>query len=714
MPIAAGGASPRQSAPFEPPAAGQAPARLPIVGRDGELTEVLAAHRSATPDGRVVAVVGEAGIGKSRLVEAVEEAVTRAGGHTLVARAFATESGIAYGSVVELLRSGLAQHDAAERLHGLPPVVLSELERLVVLPDRLAGRVPRPVPGVSAFDLAAARARLLAAIADGLVALVSGPVPGLVVVEDLQWADDASREVLGYLARRLAGRSIVVLHTWRPEDLDDRGAGFAAAVEGLPGALVLTPGRLGREAVARLVAAATAAGRASPDPDKLLGDSEGLPLYVVEALAAGTGGPDGPARSVRALLRERIANVGETAAQVLSAAAVIGRSFDLSILRTTSGRSEEETLMAVEELVRRGVVRELHAGGTDAFDFAHAKLRDAAYEGTSLARRRLLHRRTAGRDDAARVARVAPPARAAGRDAEAAEAFREAGARARAVYANHEALDHLETALALGHPAAIELQVAIGELRTTLGDYAGAIAALEAAAALADEGQLDGGDRLSAVELRLGRVHARRGDLATAISHLDAALAGLATGPPAASDRPRGGLAARILVERSVVALRAGDPDRATAAARDALGHAEAVGDVPAAGAATRVLGLIARERGDLPAARAALMRSVELATDDPDPGAAIAAGNALALVEAATGDRVGAIVRLQAVLELCRRTGDRHLEAAVENNLADQLHAAGRADEAMEHLKRAVASFAEVGGRPGELEPEIWKLIAW
>ncbi len=61
-----------------------------------------------------------------------------------------------------------------------------------------------------------------------------------------------------------------------------------------------------------------------------------------------------------------------------------------------------------------------------------------------------------------------------------------------------------------------------------------------------------------------------------------------------------------------------------------------------------------------------------------------------------------------------CRRTGETHLEAAVENNLADQLRAAGRVEESMAHLKRAVMLFAEVGGRPGELEPEIWKLVSW
>ena len=64
--------------------------------------------------------------------------------------------------------------------------------------------------------------------------------------------------------------------------------------------------------------------------------------------------------------------------------------------------------------------------------------------------------------------------------------------------------------------------------------------------------------------------------------------------------------------------------------------------------------------------------------------------------------------------LQRCERQGDRHRQAALENNLADLLRQAGRRDEAMEHLKRAVAIFADVGGRPGEFEPEIWKLVEW
>ena len=692
-----------------------APARLPLVGRDTELDALRAAHAAATADGRLAVLAGEAGIGKSRLAESLAAAVAAVGGRVLASRAFPAEGSIAYGPIVELLRAGTTLPDAGARLGALTAATRREIERLVALPASHADDQGADTPATRADDQPAARARLLDAVATTLMALVAGPVPGLLVVEDLQWADDASREALLFLARRLAGRRVLVLLTWRPEDLDDRGEAFAGSVEGLPDVTTVVLRRLEPVDVERLATAAAGLGMPRYGAADLFDESEGLPLIVVESLAAGPAATaDGQLRGVRALMRERLGSVSETAGQVLAAGAVIGRSFDLTTVRGASGRSEDETIAALEELVRRGIVREM-GGGTDetAFDFGHARLRDAAYEATSLARRRLLHRRVAevlralqdGRDDPGRLAQIAGHERAAGRETEAAEAFREAGIRARTVYAHREALDHFATALALGHPDIAGLQTAIGELRTILGDYAGAVAALEAAAAVTADRDLP------AIELRLGRVHSRRGDAATAASHLDGALEVL--------DRTRArehdtGLLGSILAERSVVAIRAGDLERAEALGRRALEVGTADGDARAIGAAHRLLGLVARARGDLPAARDALTRSLAISGDDPDPGAAIAARNALALVEAATGNRDGAIALLEEALAACRRTGETHLEAAVENNLADQLHTAGRPDEAMAHLKRAVALFAEVGGRPGELEPEIWKLVAW
>lgn len=691
--LAAGPEAPVAASSVEPlPAFARA---FPLVGRAASLDAIVRAHAAARDgNGRIVALVGEAGIGKTRLgVEAVAR-VRAGGGVVLAATAYPAERAIAYGSIVELLRAALALPDAADRLEHFAATTRADLARLLPAIDpRGAAGIPPDGPG--------AHARLVAAIADGLTALVAGPTPGLVWIDDIQWLDASTREALDFLEHRLVGRPIVLLLSWRPGDLDGDVQQFIDRLTASD-ATVLPLVRLDRHDIAALVADAAA------DPaivDRLTSASEGLPLYVIEALAAGHGVlPDALPNGVRSVLSGRLASVGETAAQILAAASVIGRSFDLATLRHASGRTEDETVDALDEAMRRGLVAEAVAG----FDFVHGALRELAYEGTSLARRRLLHRRVAealrldlagsGRDDLARLVLIAGHERAAGRDAEAAEAYRQAGERAEEVFANLDAIAYDEDALALGHPDAASLHGAIGRLRTRIGDYAGAITALEAAASLAPT------DDLPELEWALSRAHLRRGDLAAASHHLDAA----------AARAPRDdGLAARILVDRSVIRRRAGDGSGAAMAAGEALAAGRRAGDAVAVGAAHRMLGLVAMDTGDAVSAVADLRLALEAATADPDVTARIVALAALAMATASRGAVDDALSYGRDAVDACRRIGDRHLEAAVENHLADILHAAGRDDEAMVHQRLAVAAFAEVGGDPADPDPGIWMLSA-
>src|SRR4029077_16320565 len=108
------------------------------------------------------------------------------------------------------------------------------------------------------------------------------------------------------------------------------------------------------------------------------------------------------------------------------------------------------------------------------------------------------------------------------------------------------------------------------------------------------------------------------------------------------------------------------------------------------------------------------LRTSIELAEELSDPSARVAAMNNLALAERAAGNVEAASALTSEAWALCSWRGDRHREAALHNNLADLLHAADRSDEAMAHLKQAVAIFAEVGADAGEVQPEIWKLVEW
>src|SRR6478672_3268825 len=300
------------------------PVALPLVGREHELDALRSAWRASDRDGRVVVLEGEAGIGKTRLAEAFAAGVREETGIVLAGRVYPGEGAIAYGPIAGLLRAGLAAPDGPRRLAALDETARADLGLLVDLPAPV-----RPASGVPSIapDAPGARVRLLEAIADALTALVFGPVPGLVWIDDVHLVDDATREAVAYLARRLTSRRLLLLVALRREDLTAGGEAMVADLARLPDAASLVLGRLSREAVADLVRSVRPQD-ASDDAliDAFAGDSEGSPLHVVAALASGEPPGASMPRDVHALLRDRLGSVGEMTTQVLAAAAVIGRS----------------------------------------------------------------------------------------------------------------------------------------------------------------------------------------------------------------------------------------------------------------------------------------------------------------------------------------------------------------------------------------------------
>jgi tetratricopeptide (TPR) repeat protein len=126
------------------------------------------------------------------------------------------------------------------------------------------------------------------------------------------------------------------------------------------------------------------------------------------------------------------------------------------------------------------------------------------------------------------------------------------------------------------------------------------------------------------------------------------------------------------------------------------------------------LLGVLARADQQPNLALAHLAKSLDFARLLENPSAQIAALNNLALAQADMGDYTLAIATLQDALEACLTLGDRHLEAALRNNLAETLRADGQEESAMIQLKQAVAIFADIGQNIEDLEPEIWKLTEW
>jgi DNA-binding SARP family transcriptional activator/predicted ATPase len=681
--IREGGAA--STAPVSPDG-GVGARRYPLVGRDRELGALLDAYAAVGPEGRLVVLDGETGIGKTRLADELTARVRADGGVAAMARCVEDESGLAFACAIELVRSALREGSAT----GVDPASAAEAARLV--PE--LGTPPTPT-----LDGPGAQARFLDSVARVLLETTAGERPGILVVDDAHWADASSLEVLAFLVRRLRSRPVLVLATWRPEetpaDHPARRILADAASDGLGTAVV--PERLDREEVAELAAAAGASAELS---ERLFEETQGLPFFVVEYLdsqpEASTDWALPP--GVRGLLEARVTATSEVAGQVIAAAAVLGRQFDLDLIREVSGRSDEETVTALEELARRGLLAE----SSSELAFCHEQARRVAYDLTSAGRRRLLHGRAAGalasRDAGGALAgAIAQHLRLAGRDQEAAAAYRRAGEHARDLYANAEALAAFREALALGDSAPSSLHEAIGDLETLAGDYGRALESYEAAAALA------GPERLAAVEHRIGLLHERRGEWELAESSFEEALGA----------KPDPALAARIVADRSLNAHRRRRDDEAETLAQEALTLAEAAADRRALTQAHNMLGILAAGRNDHTAARDQLEQSLALATEEHDPGARAAALNNLALALRREGEFERALELTEEALALCVAVGDRHREAALENNAADILQALGRRDEAMAKLKSAVSTFAEIG-EDAAAEPEIWKLVEW
>jgi len=708
-PAAASGApSAATEAPKERGRVPDGPAPVPLVGRQQQWAALLEAWAGVRPPpnrGRLVALTGEAGIGKTRLAEEFAAHVTEARGKALLCRCYEGER-VPYGPLADGFRAAMAGPDGEGWAKELEAHWLAEAARL--LPELSPLVPPTFIP--TAPDGPGAQGRFLEGLYRALLASVRGGQPGLLVLDDLQWADDATLDAIGYLARRLDRAPVLVLAAWRGEHVPrgHRLRRLVAETQRAGTASSIALARLDRSSVAELVRA-VAPGRASA-ADELYQRTEGLPLLVVEYLAA-LDGQDGPLPALpsgaRELLQARLERVSAPAWQLLTTAAVIGRSFDVDTVREASGRSDDEAIGAIEELVRLGLIQEV-AGPATSYDFSHEQVRLLVYEQAGLARRRLLHRRVAqaligrvrGEATASQAASISHHFQLAGRDAEAAEWFARAGGRAAALYANREAVAHYQAALALGHPEAARLQLALGDLHTLLGAYGDALAAYEAAAAHCDP------DDLPIVEHRIGSLHHRRGDWEAAEAHLEAALAALSSD---GADARR----ARLVADRSLVAHRRGREGQAEELAAQALDLAEAAGDEAALAQCHNLVGMLATSAGDHQRALEHLEQSLAHAGKLRDPGARVAALNNLALVHRATGRLDLALELTAAALDLCAAQGDRHRQAALHNNLADLLHADGRRDQAMTHLKQAVAIFAEVG-EPDRLQPAIWKLVEW
>lgn len=514
----AGGPAP---APPRPPAA-----FLPLVGRADQHLALVSAYRTMRRgQPHLVSLEGEPGIGKSRLAQEFLGWALAQGADILQGQAFEAGRRLPYQAIVEALRDRLDRENAPDDL--LSDLWLAELSQL--LPE-LRERYP-DLPAPSA-QLGPAQAHLFEAVTR-LGQALAQRAPLLFFVDDLQWVDAASLDLLQYAIRRwsAAGEPVLLIVTVRSEALEPAGSGLAQWLLTLQREITLTRLALTPLSLADIQALLQMMGpvqseNSDPAPagflaqfsQRLLADTGGQPFFLVETLKMlfeaaplSTPAPE-PAGldlseiagrylqadhrlemppSVQDMIKTRLSRLTPAGQTACLAAAVLGDSFDFERLYQVAGLSEREGLEALEELLGRGLLREQRQAVLRPYVLAHDRFREVICNQAGLARQRILHRRAfavlvAGKTPPAELARHAL---AGGLWAPAFEWSLTAGEEAMRLYAPQAAIAHFNQALEAAQPAGVDpplrLYRARGQAYETVGDFDRALADFQQALQLA-------------------------------------------------------------------------------------------------------------------------------------------------------------------------------------------------------------------------------------
>ncbi len=554
-------------------------------------------------------VAGEAGIGKTRLVGRLAATASGHGATVLTGACLPTGSGaIPYAPFVEGLR-GLTRSMEPARAAALLGSSRNDLARL--LPE-VASRAPDgrpPTPDRHEFDRAG-QTRLFEAFL-GVIERQATIGPVVTIVEDIQWADDGTRGLLGFLSRSLRSAPVLILVTLRTMELErgDPVLDLVAELERDEWVDRIELGALDRAAVAAIVGASL--GQRAPTEwlDEIMTRSGGNPFFV-EQLAAtsdheGRTHPLSP--GLRDVLIARLARLPEATQRVLRAAAAAGRRVDDDILAAVLEISPQAVADALRPAIAQRILVDADGfdDGLGGYAFRHALLAEVAYADLVHGERDRLHA-AFGRElerrgeiggvpvTAAELAHHWVAARDSGR---AVPALVEAGFAAEEVYAFAEARIHYELALEwwdrAGPPNVTRDRVSVLQRAAECAVLSGAYGrAVEIGRAAIVAQQIDDATGAAADSARLGSLHDRlrwylweAGDRTAAEDAVAEALRLLPSDPPSA-------IRARALAQSAGLRLFAGDPESAAPLAVEAAAIAQAVGASSEEALALGVLGL--------------------------------------------------------------------------------------------------------------------------
>jgi DNA-binding CsgD family transcriptional regulator/predicted negative regulator of RcsB-dependent stress response len=466
-----------------------------LIGRTADLAALrLLIEQTKSGKGQVALLCGEAGIGKSRLVAEIKTEAFAQSFQLLQGNCFPTDLAFPYAPLLDLLHSVFITPSRVRIAADMEPFAreLAPLlpEIIHVFPDLAS------LPPLSSLDPEQEKRRLFAALAHFFLSQAAHH-PLLLLVEDVHWSDDTSLEFLQYLARRCATQPLLVLLTYRSDEIRPALSHWLAQLdrEHLGQEVVLT--RFTRSETGAMLQAIFDVQRPVPAEflDAIYTLTEGNPFFIEEILksliATGKisyahGAWDHKPlaelhipRSIQDAVQQRLDHLSESARQVLRLAAVAGRRFDFAVLQQVTHYDEQQLLTLMKELMAAQLVVEESA---EQFAFRHALTRQAIYSQLLMREGKTLHRTIAETMEhlyaealEAHLADLASHFYEAGLWEKALSYAQQAGERAQRLYAPRAAIGQYTRALeAAGHLSLVPLPTlyhARGQAYETLGNF---------------------------------------------------------------------------------------------------------------------------------------------------------------------------------------------------------------------------------------------------